>query len=61
MLRLFSNMTFVQYLTAVPPTTREGYYSQYNWVRERSQVQNLDVTWNLRIQKKKKKKDKKFF
>ena len=35
MLGLFS----VQYLTALPLTTIEGYYTQYNGVR--------DVTWNF--------------
>ena len=28
---------------------------QYNWVRDRAQVENLDVTWNLWKKKKKKK------
>ena len=36
MLGSFSNKIFVQCLTAVPPTTRDGYYSlisQRSWVR----------------------------
>ena len=37
----------MQYLTAVPSTIRVGHYSQYKWVKEESQVENLDVTWNV--------------
>ena len=38
--------SIMQYLhvTAVPSTTR-GYYS--HWVRERRQVENLAIIWNL--------------
>ena len=45
---LFQYYAHVQYLAAVPPTTREGYCSQNNGTRERRQgKKNLDITWNL--------------
>ena len=45
---LFQYYAHVQYLAAVPPTTREGYCNQNNGTRERRQgKKNLDITWNL--------------
>lgn len=38
---LFQYYAHVQYLAAVPPTTREGYCSQNNGTRERRQGKNI--------------------
>ena len=44
---LFQYCAHVQYLAAVPPTTREGYCSRNNWTRKKTREKNLDITWNL--------------